>query len=72
LRGAGAPARFVVLTTGLPHGDGEAAIRSAGASVLFDVIDMGVDDAVERLRRYAKGGAPGPLPGFWKARDLPQ
>jgi hypothetical protein len=70
LRGATAPARMVALTTELPHGDGDAAIRAAGIDTIFDVIDMTADDAIERLRSYAKGGDIAPQTGFWRPKDL--
>ncbi|MGH9271065.1 MAG: hypothetical protein ACRDZ2_07310, partial [Ilumatobacteraceae bacterium] len=40
--------------------------RSAGSGVVFDVIDLGAPEALDRLRRYATGQATR-LPGFWDA-----
>lgn len=68
----GAP--FVILTTSLPRrpGDGDKALRAAGPSTFFDAVDLLSGDAVDRLKRYAKGGlATSPLPGFWRERELP-
>jgi hypothetical protein len=58
---------YVVLTTALPRSrsDSDKALRAAGPDVLFDVIDLLDGGALERLKRYAKGGDPAPLPGFW-------
>ncbi|HVB05549.1 MAG TPA: site-specific DNA-methyltransferase [Acidimicrobiales bacterium] len=66
-------APLVLLTTELPKrpGPGDAALRSAGPSVVFDLVDLLDPAARERLARYAKGGQGAePLPGFWGAGEL--
>ncbi len=64
---------YLLLTTDLPkrRSEGDVALRAAGPSACFDVVDLLADDGRERLGRYAKGGATGsPLTGFWSERDL--
>ena len=56
---------YVVLTTGLPAGEGERALRAVGPGVVFDVIELLSDDGTSRLRTYAEGDARRPRPGFW-------
>ena len=60
---------YVVLTSHLPKrpGPGDSALRSAGPELLFDVIDLLDPAACDRLRAYAAGARPAPLPGFWTA-----
>jgi site-specific DNA-methyltransferase (adenine-specific) len=68
---AGAP--LVLLTTALPRRPSEAdtALRAAGPSVVFDIVDLLSPQGRERLRRYAKGGhTDAPAPGFWTTADL--
>ena len=63
----------MILTTALPRrsSDGDRALRSAGHSTFFDAIDLLSNDAVDRLKRYAKGTmTASPLPGFWSPADL--
>jgi DNA modification methylase len=63
--------RVVVLTTCLPEGPGgDAALRSAGPAVVFDVIDVLSTEGLDRLSRYATGRCEGPLTGFWRDADL--
>ena len=60
---------FVVLTTALAREGtpGDLALRSAGPSTVFDVIDLTDAQALARLGAYARGGhVDEPLPGFWK------
>jgi DNA modification methylase len=64
---------LVFLTTHLPKrpSDGDTALRAAGPDSCFDVIGLLSVDDVERLARYARGGARrSPLPGFWTPGDL--
>lgn len=62
---------LVVLTTDLPRGDGDAAVRAAGPDTVFDVVDVLSTDARRRLASYAAAGpASGPRPGFWTRTDL--
>jgi site-specific DNA-methyltransferase (adenine-specific) len=64
---------LVVVTTELPRrrGGGDVALRAAGPDVVFDVIDLLSDDALDRLTSYAKGGHAGePIIGFWTVQDL--
>ena len=73
LRDARADVPLVVLTTHLPRrrSQGDAALRAAGPSTVFDVIDLLSDEGFDRLARYAKGGCTRePQPGFWTADDL--
>jgi site-specific DNA-methyltransferase (adenine-specific) len=64
---------LVVLSTSLPKrsSEGDIALRAAGPSVVFDVVDMLAPGHVERLTQYAEGGrSVRPAPGFWTAGDL--
>jgi site-specific DNA-methyltransferase (adenine-specific) len=66
---------LVALTTSAPKRatEGDGALRAAGPAALFDVIDLTATLDVERLKRYAKGGADArPLPGYWSDRELDQ
>lgn len=68
---AGTP--LVLLTTDLParRSEGDTALRAAGPSTVFDVIDLLSDDDRARLQGYAKGGqADRPRIGFWAPGDL--
>lgn len=69
LRGLGE--RVLVLTSAVPRGRTELdqALRSAGPSAMFDVIDVFDEHALERLAAYATG-ADRPLPGFWSRAEL--
>ena len=72
VRGSLGHAPFVILTTALPHrlSEGDSAMRAAGPSTFFDAIDLTSADAVDRLKRYAKGNASAsPLAGFWPVTD---
>ncbi|HVM66897.1 MAG TPA: site-specific DNA-methyltransferase [Acidimicrobiales bacterium] len=62
-------APLVLLTSHLPRrgSQGDQALR-AGAGTIFDVIDVRSEGGAARLAAYARGGAAGPLPGFWDAR----
>ncbi len=70
LRGLGE--RVLVLTSALPkhRSEFDLALRAAGPSAVFDVIDVFDDDARSRLADYA-GGRATALPGFWDPEDLP-
>jgi DNA modification methylase len=73
VRAARGDAPLVVLTSHLPRrpSEGAAALRAAGPEVVFDTIALLDDDDLDRLRRYAKGGASSnPLPGFWTPTEL--
>jgi DNA modification methylase len=64
---------LVVLTTQLPRrsSEGDMALRSAGPSACFDVVDLSSPDARARLGAYGTGGnTAAPLPGFWTDADL--
>ena len=64
---------FVILTTTLPRrpSEGDSAMRAAGPNTFFDAIDVISHEAVDRLKRYAKGNATAsPLAGFWPVSDL--
>ena len=78
--------RLLVLTSHLPrkNSEGDRAMRAVGPWAIFDAIEIfddpgdglfGDEDVanaagVERLRRYARLGAPEPLPGFWTPDDI--
>ena len=67
----GAP--FLILTTSLPHerSEGDRALHAAGRSTFFDAIDLMSGEAVDRLKRYAKGTmTASALAGFWHPSDL--
>nr|WP_249420240.1 site-specific DNA-methyltransferase [Rhabdothermincola salaria] len=73
LRGtADGAARYVVLTTARPkrNAEGDVALRAAGPTVLFDVVDLGRAGDLDRLAAYAAGDRSGPLSGFWTDADL--
>jgi site-specific DNA-methyltransferase (adenine-specific) len=64
---------FVLLTSAVPRrpGEGDTALRAAGPTAIFDVVDLLADEGRARLQRYAKGGATErPLAGFWTEADL--
>ena len=63
---------LLVLTTDPPRrsSEGDAALRAAGPGVVFDLVGMGSDDDVTRLKDYASGRHTAPLPGFWADADL--
>jgi DNA modification methylase len=68
VRGREPDAPYLLLTTATPRrpGDGDAALRAAGAGLVFDVVDVLDPDARDRLATYATAGpGTGPLPGFW-------
>lgn len=59
---------LVVLTTALARSGtpGDMALRAAGPTTVFDVIDLGDATALGRLANYAAGaGSAAPLAGFW-------
>lgn len=64
---------LVFLTSHLPKrpGEGDVAMRAAGPTAFFDLIEMLSLDSRKRLARYGEGGCTdAALPGFWTARDL--
>jgi site-specific DNA-methyltransferase (adenine-specific) len=68
LRGAGE--RVLVLTSAIPRPRTEfdLALRSAGTSAMYDVIDVFDPAALDRLAHYAAGDTA--LPGFWSDPEL--
>lgn len=71
LRAARGDTGYLLLSTQLPKpsSEGGQALRAAGPELLTDVIDLQADDALERLRRYAKG-EQAPAPGFWTPAEV--
>ena len=64
---------LVLLTTAAPRRPGEAdtMVRSAGAGVVFDVVDTTSPGGRSRLSHYAGSGpGNGPELGFWTRADL--
>ena len=64
---------LVFLTSHLPKrpSEGDTTLRAAGPDAFFDAVEMLSVDALERLKRYAKGGLTAdPQPGFWTTQDL--
>ncbi|MEO1055671.1 MAG: site-specific DNA-methyltransferase [Actinomycetota bacterium] len=72
VRGRSPEQRYVALTTELPRrsSEGDVALRAAGSSAFFDVVDLLAPDAQARLAEYAAGTIDAPLPGFWRPADL--
>lgn len=73
VRGRAGEVPFVVLSTNLPSkaSKGDVALRAAGPTVVFDVIDLRSADGAQRLAAYATtGSAAGPRSGFWKREEL--
>lgn len=62
---------LVLLTTALPkrRSEGDTALRSAGPTVIHDVVDMLNADARQRLAGYATGPTA-PAVGFWTDTDI--
>ena len=63
----------VLLSTDLPsrRSAGDKALRTVGADVVHDVMDMLDATDRDRLAAYAAGGCRArPLPGFWSASEL--
>ncbi len=56
---------YLVLTAGLPTGEGERALRAVGPGAIFDVVELLSDEGATRLRAYASGDRQRPQPGFW-------
>ncbi|HXH58628.1 hypothetical protein, partial [Iamia sp.] len=48
----------------------DRALRAAGPSALFDVIEVLSPEGRRRLASYASGTVDAPLPGFWRPDDL--
>jgi DNA modification methylase len=71
LRASG-DAPLVLLTSHIPPPNTplDAALRTAGPNLVFDVLAMGSPPAHARLTAYAAGSHTCPLPGFWSATDL--
>ncbi|MDG1489519.1 MAG: site-specific DNA-methyltransferase, partial [Actinomycetota bacterium] len=65
-------AKILILTSHLPRSgsEGDKAMRAVSPFTIFDAIPMFDDEAQERLRSYAAGGATVPLPGFWKSTEI--
>ncbi len=65
--------RLLVLTAAPPRrpSEGDTALRAAGPTAIFDVINFRSEAAVQRLAYYAtSGGIAGPEIGFWTSQDL--
>ncbi len=63
--------QVLVLTSNLPKpgSPGDRALRSVGANVIFDAIELYDPAGLERLRRYAEEAPTKPFPGFWSADE---
>jgi site-specific DNA-methyltransferase (adenine-specific) len=63
---------LVLLTTQMPRRgtEGEAALRSAGPDLLFDVVDLLDPAARSRLHEMCDGASRTPRVGFWTVEDL--
>lgn len=70
LRGESPDTPVVLLATELPRrrSDADLALRSAGPSVICDVVDLFDPSALARLRAYAAGTVTTTLAGFWPER----
>jgi hypothetical protein len=62
----------LVLTSNLPKPSSPAdrALRSVGARVIFDAIELYDPAGFERLCQYAQSSNPTPRPGFWTEADI--
>jgi len=69
---AGGVAPLVILTPQLPRAgsEGDKALRATGPGGFFDAIDLFSAAGHKRLATYAGGKQRGPLPGFWRPKDL--
>jgi DNA modification methylase len=73
VRGREPDVPLLLLTTQPPRrpGEGDTALRAAGPTAFFDLVDLLADDGRDRLRRDAGGGATlTALPGFWTPTEL--
>lgn len=73
LRGKHSDVPVVLITSNLPKpkSEGDAALRAAGPTGIFDAISMLSPEGLDRLRHYREhGAADGALPGFWSAKEL--
>ena len=66
---------YVLISSHLPRpgSEGDVALRAAGSTAIFDVVDMTSHDDFLRLQTYAAGGFTSestPMAGFWRERDL--
>ena len=68
---SGVGERVLVLTAATPvrRSEGDLALRSAGATICHDVINVFDDDDRSRLRQHARGQGE-VLPGFWSASEI--
>ena len=68
---SGVGERVIAVTAALParRSESDLALRAVGPKALFDVIDLSLPDATDRLDAYASGQRF-PLEGFWSATDL--
>lgn len=68
---SGVGERVLVLTAATPlrRSEGDLALRSVGATICHDVINVFDVDDRERLRQHANGHGE-LLPGFWNASDI--
>ena len=66
------PSRVLILTSNLPKAgsEGDKALRAVGPGQVFDAVEMFDQKGVNRLRDYATGQVPQPLPGFWSGSDI--
>jgi site-specific DNA-methyltransferase (adenine-specific) len=64
--------RLLILTPRLPKkgAEGDRALRAAGGTGFFDVLEMFDDEALVRLRHYAGTSPDRPSAGFWTEEDI--
>lgn len=67
----GEPPVLLVPALPAPRSRVDRALRQAGPSSLFDVVEVLSPEGRRRLASYASGTVDVPLPGFWRPDELP-
>ena len=57
-------------SSGSAGAEGDRALRAAGGTGFFDVLEMFDDEALVRLRHYAGASPDRPSVGFWTEEDI--